>query len=498
MTATAAASSAQGAHGVRSRSTFLVLMCCVQLLLASSMTVVTVSLPNIQQDLGMAPANIQWAITAYGLTFGGLLLVGGRAADYFGRRLVLALGLAIFAAGGLACLFATSGLVLMSGRAGQGFGAALASPAAMSLLTATFTSPEERSRALGAWAAIGASGAVLGNVGGGILSAIANWRFSFAPIVGIAIVILAALRFVAPPGERNRTRRLGVVAGSLVTAGQAGVILGMSQAGAHGFASPRSWAPLAAAAGAFLLFVVAQRVSGTVLIPFSLFRSRSAFGFGFVCISFGTTMTVYYFSSFFLQDVRGFSGIQAGLAFGVWAGMIVTSAHVASRLVEPVGPRRLLAAAFAATSVGATTFAVSLREDTPFFPWICFSFVLLGIGVGAAGVTATVTAVSSLPREEQGLAAGVLNTCQQGGGIVALSVLIAVASTYTAGQAGTGPVSMAQELAGMQLAIGCAAAAALIAVPLALFALPRRVVQHAEADSEVPLARAEDLANPLS
>lgn len=486
------------AQRVRRPTVFLLLLCCVQLLFASSMTVVTVSLPSIQADLGMAAQNIQWAITGYGLTFGGLLLVGGRVADYYGRRRILGIGLGVFAAGGIACLFAPSGLIFVAGRAAQGLGAALASPSAMSLLTAAFTTPKERSRALGAWAAIGASGAVLGNVGGGLLSAIASWRFSFAPIAALAAIILALLPYFVPPGDRNRSRRLGVLGGTAVTSGLAGVILGMSQASGFGFTSPRAWGPLAAAAAAFSLFVVLQRVTGTVLIPFALFRSRSALGFAFVCASSGTTMGVYYFSSFFLQDVRGFSGTEAGLAFGLWAVTIVTAAHVASRYIESVGPRMLLASAFGMMSAGAVLFAVSLREATPFFPWICLSFVLLGLGLGAAGVTATVTALSSLPRSEQGLAAGVLNTCQMGGGIVTLSILIAVASTWSNNLAGSGAMSLAQELAGMQVAIACSAGVALLAIPLALFALPRQVVHHSEPEDAETRARAEGVASPLS
>ncbi|MFI7066830.1 MFS transporter [Kribbella sp. NPDC050124] len=458
----------------RRRLVFLMLMCCVQLLFSSSMTVMTVSLPGIGADFQMAKESLQWLITGYGLAFGGLLLVGGRVADYAGRRTTLVVGLIIFLAGGLACLVSVNGLMLIVGRAVQGIGAAFASPAALSLLTSTFRQTRERGRALGAWAAIGAAGLILGNVGGGLMSSLASWRYSFLPLLLIALTIVVVIPVQVPRGERNTTRRLGILSGALLSLSIGCAILGLSQVSTLGIESWRTWLPLVATVAGAALFALSQRITGTALIPFHLFRSRGALGFAFVALSTGTTMCIYYFSSFFFQDVRGMTGSQAGLAFGVWAATIVAGAQLASWLLPRAGARALLTSGFALVSVGAITYAASLSRTTPFVPWTMSAFILLGVGAGCAGVASTVTAFSSVPRGDQGLAAGVLNSAQQCGGILALSGYIAVASAHTSALRRAGVGDIPSDIAGIRHAVYWAATVAALVVPLALLGLPRR------------------------
>lgn len=452
-----------------------VLMCSIGFLVVVTFTMVMVALPLIQLDLAMEAGDLQWLITGYGLTFGGLLLAGGRLADYLGRRRALVLGLVVFGIGSVFCLAAPSGLLLVVGRAVQGAGGAVVMPAAMSILTSSFEAGRARTLALGGWAAVGSAGAALGNVLGGVLSSFAHWRWMFviqAAMVAVAVVLVfVVVRATAP----NRDRPPGVLSGALLTAALGAVILGMSLLSREGTASLTPWLVLAVVPVALIAFALVERASSAPLIPLGFLRRREALGYAFAALGSGTMMSCYYHSSLLLQQHMGFDGLQTGLAFVLWTTMTIITTQVASRLIGRFGPRLMLLIGFVITASGAALFALGIGGS--FFPLIALSFTCLGIGSGCVMITSMVLALSVLPDSEQGLASGILNATQQTGGVVMLSIMVLVAAATTASLVAGGMAAEPALLEGYRVVGIAATGLAVAAIVIAALGVPSRKAQ---------------------
>ncbi|MBW0089171.1 MFS transporter [Pseudonocardia sp. KRD-184] len=477
---------------VRGTGLFLALVCSTQFVLLVGGTVVTVSLPAIGAELALTPGQAQGVLTAFMLTFGCLLLLGGRAADVLGRRRLFLVGLAVFAVGSLLCAVATSAGLLIAARVLAGTGAAMASPAAMSLLTTVFVTPRERSRALGMWAAVGAIGATLGNVIGGLLTSVGGWRWIFLVNVPVCVLAFVAAFSLVPAVPRVRGQRLALPDGLLATGAVAALILGLTQV--QSGAVPLGAALVAVAVVLGGLFALLQARADDPLLPLSLFRTRTATAFLFVLITAGTSIGSYFTSSLYMQDTLGWSALQAGLAFVPWAALIAVVAQIVSRNLHRVGPRLLVPLALTSVAAGGTLLALSLRPGATYLTGLLPAFLLLGLGTGAAGVACTVTAMSGIPRRRHGVGAGALNSTQAVGSALAIALVALLAQLGTAfGPAGD---AVAATLAGQRFALLVASAVALLGAVLAAVVLPRRV--PAPAGPEADVALSPPAATPLT
>lgn len=478
------------------RGVFLTLMCSVQFVLLVGGTVVTVALPAIRADLGLDDAALQWVVTAFALPFGCLLLLGGRAADVFGRRRLFLAGLLVFAVGSLLCAAAPGPGLLIAARVLAGVGAAMASPAAMSLLTGVFVTPRDRGVALGAWAAVGAVGATLGNVLGGVLTSTGGWRWIFLVNVPVCVVAFVAAFAVVPairPAAGAARARLDVTGGLLVTAGLGALIAGLTTVRTAGGSAPPwtllPWALLGASALLLALFVLSQVLGTDPLLPPGLFRSRSSFAFLFVMVTAGTGLAGYFVSSLFLQEVLGWSALHTGLAFVPWAALIAVTAQVVSRNLHRTGPRLLVPSALLLVAAGSFVLARALGPDTDYATGLLPAFLLIGLGTGAAGVSCTVTAMSGVARRVHGVAAGALNSAQAIGGALSVAFVVLVGSGTTAAAVLRGATDLEARIEGHRLSLYAAAAVAAVGALLAVLTLPRRVPIPADAEEEVALSR---------
>lgn len=474
-------------RAVRHRGLFLALVCSAQFVLLVGGTVVTVSLPAIRRDLGLDDTQLQWVLTAFALTFGCLLLLGGRAADVFGRRRVFLVGVAVFAGGSLLCAVASGPGLLIAARALAGAGAAMASPAAMSLLTSVFVTPRDRSTALGAWAAVGAMGATLGNVLGGLLTSAGGWRWIFLINVPVCVVAFAGAFALVPVLPRERRRTLGVGSGLLATAGVGALIVGFGQLQVDG-PGPVAFGAFAAAALAVAMFVGVQARSADPLLPPALFRRRTSVGFLLVFVSAATGIGAYFSSSLYMQETLGWSALSAGLAFVPWAATTALVAQVVSRNLHRLGPRLLVPGALLVVAVGAALLGLQLAPAAGYGS-LLVPFLLLGSGTGAVGVSCTVIALSGVPRRRHGVGAGALNSTQPIGSAIAVAVVALLSGSAAARALAGGAEPVAAVLAGQRFALLVVAGVAVCGAVLAALVLPARVPVPAEADEDVVLSR---------
>ena len=410
------------------RWTALVLLCLAQFMLILDVTVVNVALPSIGDDLMISRSQLTWVVTAYVLTFGGLMLLGGRLADVVGRRRILLTGLALFTVSSLVCGLAGDGLLLVAGRATQGVGAALLSPAALSIITTSFHG-NERNRALGAWAVIGGSGAAVGVLLGGLLTAGPGWEWIFFANVPVGLAVLLTVPAVVPADPpRQDAGRLDVPGALLGTAAAVLLVYGLVEAGGSGWTAPQTLVPIAAAAVLGGAFVAVERAVRNPLIRVELLRQRTVVAGTFVMlVASGLMLSLFFLSSVYLQGVRGFDAVATGLTFLPAAVAITVGAHLAGQLVGRVGGRAVATAALALTALGIGLLSrLEAQSDviTEFLP----GYVLAALGLGPAFVVATTTALSRVPHDQAGLASGIVSTSHEIGGAIGVAAMSAVAA----------------------------------------------------------------------
>ncbi|MEV7883367.1 MFS transporter [Streptomyces sp. NPDC002817] len=405
----------------------------VQFLVSLDMSVVNVALPDIGTGLGFAPESLAWVVNAYALTFGGLLMLGGRLADIVGRRTVLITGFAVFGAASLLGGLAQAPGQLIAARAVQGVGAAALAPVALALITVNFAEGQARSRALGLWGASGAAGGAVGVLAGGLLTELAGWRAVMLVNVPFVVAVLAAARTAVPADAHPRTGtrpRLDVLGALLVTAGTTLLVLGLVRTEAHGWAAPQTTGPLAAAAVLLAAFVVTERRVRRPLLRLGLLARGPVLAANvFALLMSAGQFAVFYFTSLYLQEVLGYGPLAAGSAFLPFCVGIVIGSVIATRAVARVGPGALLLVGGLLGAAGFAGFAAAVAVDGGFLASILVPSAVGSVGIGLCFVPLGTAATAGVAPEETGMASGLLNSSRQVGGAVGLGVLTTVAAS---------------------------------------------------------------------
>lgn len=405
----------------------LVVIATAQLMVMLDMTIVNVALPTIQHDLHFSTTNLTWVIDAYVLVFGGLLLLGGRAGDIFGRRRMFTIGIALFAGASLLGGVATSQGWLIAARALQGIGAAIASPTALALVATTFDEGADRHRAMAVYAAMTGAGGALGLVLGGLLVETASWRWVFFVNVPIGATLLILAPIVLPKVD-GHGGRLDIPGALAVSGGMAALVYGLIRAPSSGWTD--RYTLLAFAIGVVLLitFAVIETRSREALIPPRFLRDRNrAGGFAVILLLGGAMLSLLYFLTQFLQEQLHYSSLVTGVAYLPIPIMVASSSLVVSRIIKHVGTRPFIVAGPLVAALGI--FWASYITATSSYWHVFGPLVVTGLGMGLTMVPVTVNAVSGVKNREQGLASSLLNTAQQVGGSLGLAVLVTIAAT---------------------------------------------------------------------
>src|SRR5947209_5029228 len=411
----------------------LVLLSAAQFVVVLDASIVNVALPSIGRALHFSTSNLPWVVNAYTLTFGGFLLLGGRAADLFGRRRVFLGGLVLFSFASLAGGLAQSEGWLIVARAVQGLGAAIVSPAALSIITTTFSEGAERNRALGMWGAVAGAGGAAGVLLGGILTSGLNWRWVLFVNVPIGIAAAALAPRTLPESRADDDTKTFDLPGAVtVTAGLALLVYAVVEAVNVGWGSSTTLLRLAGAAILLISFIVIERRARHPLMPFSIFRLRTLRGANIVGLLIGMSLfSMFFFISLYLQDVLGYSPIKTGLAYLPLAVGIILSAGAASQLVTRLGFKPPLIAGLLLIAGGLLWFSQVPAPGGAYLGDVLGPSLLAAVGLGFAFVPVTIAAVTGTEPHEAGLASGLINTSQQVGGALGLAILATVANSHT-------------------------------------------------------------------
>lgn len=418
--------------GNRRRWWGLVVIALAYLLITLDATIVNVALPTVQQDLDISAAGRHWVITAYTLAFAGLVVLGGRASDYIGHKRAFLIALAGLAVASIVGGAAVNPAMLLTARAGQGVFAALLGPTALSLLSNTFSDPDERGKAFAVFGAVlGASGGV-GLVLGGLLTEYLSWHWVL--FINVPIALIAAFGGVLTLTEnRNRQRgRFDVLGAVLVTAGLVLLVYGFSEAANRGWAAPLTLLPICGGAVLLGLFLVTQKSVSNPLIPLRILANRGRGGaYLAVLLAMVGLFGMFLFVSFYLQTVRGYSPLATGFAFLPQAVGTFVAAPLASRLVMRVPPRRLLVVGLLLGAAGMA-WLTGLNVDSGYALHVLPSLVVIGVGLGMAFPVAANLATFGVAESEAGVASATLNTSQQMGASLGTALLNTIAASSTA------------------------------------------------------------------
>jgi EmrB/QacA subfamily drug resistance transporter len=416
----------------RSKWLALALLATAQFVVVLDASIVNVALPSIGRDLNFSQDDLSWVVNAYTLFFGGFLLLGGRLADRIGRRRMFVAGMVLFALASLAGGLAQSELWLIIARSVQGLGAALVSPAALSIVTTTFTEGAERNKALGVWGAVAGSGGAAGVLLGGVLTKYAGWEW----VLFVNTPIGLAAAFVAPRllhESRDRSSKTFDVGGAVsVTAGLALFVYALVNANQAGWGSVETIVLGAIAVALLAAFVVIERRNAQPLVPFSIFRLQTLRGSNVVALLIGMSLfSMFFFISLYLQQILHYDALKAGFAYLPLALLIIVSAGVASQLVTKVGFKPTLIAGLVFITVGLLWFSRVSAPGGGYVSDVLFPSMLAAVGLGFAFVSVTIGAVAGTRDQDAGLASGLINTSQQVGGALGLAILAAIANAVT-------------------------------------------------------------------
>lgn len=470
-----------------------------QFMVVLDASIVNVALPSIQRDLHFSTSGLQWIVNAYTLTFAGFLLLGGRAADLYGRRRVFLVGLTVFTVSSLLGGLAQNQAWLVSARAMQGIGAAILAPATLTILTATFPEGPRRAWALGAWSAVSAAGASAGALLGGILTDFLSWRWILFVNVPVGIVALVAgLRFLPESRADLEHRHLDLAGAVTVTAGLVAVVYALVRTENYSWGSSEVLLPLALGLLLLAAFVVLQaRVSKAPLVPLRIFGSRSVTSGNVVMfMMFGALFGSWYFETLYMQHVLGYSPLQAGLAFLPQTLLIAAGAQVTARLVPKFGPRPLILAGTLTSGAGLAWLSQASTTST-FLLGLLGPFVLIGIGMGLAVTPIAVAGTAGVPPRDAGLASGLLNTSRTVGASIGLAALATIAANRTTSVLSDHAATTARTASaltdGYTLAFGIAAIVLVATAGVALITLPslQAINRSAAAEPEVQVRRLE-------
>ncbi len=410
----------------------LVLVCLAQFMVVLDATITNVALPSIQDDLDFSQGSLQWVINSYTLVFGGFLLLGGRAGDLFGRKRIFLAGVVIFTVASLANGLSQSGEMLIACRALQGLGAALVSPAALSIITTTFAEGEDRAKALGVWSAIAAGGAAFGLLLGGILTDLLSWEWIFFVNVPIGIAaFLLSLRYVPESVAPERPDTVDLPGAISVTAGLMVLVFALVKAQDYGWGSARTLGLGAVAVALLAAFVFIESRSKAPLIRLGIFRSRNISGANTVMLFvIGGMYAFFFLVSLYVQQVLGYSPLEAGLAFLPFTLGIIVGAGVSQPIARRI-PVHLIALMGIALAILGLVILRGAGVDGTYLGNLLPGIIPMSIGMGMTFLPLTLVATTGVSASDAGLASGLFNTSQQVGGALGLAVLSTIAATHT-------------------------------------------------------------------
>lgn len=448
----------------------LIVLCLVQFMLVLDDNVVNVALPSVRDELGFSGAGLAWVVNAYFLAFGGLLLLSGRAADLLGRRRVFLCGVALFGAASLACGLAQEPWQLVAGRFVQGAGSAMASPAALSLITLLFPGTQERAKAFGIWGAIAALGGTMGLVISGVLTGLASWRWIFLINLPVVVMALALLPRLVAESRATGRARLGVPGAVLGTGAVLSLVYGLLQAGDSGWGEATVAVPLVLAAVLAVSFCAAEARAAEPLVPLSFLASRTRAVANGATLLFSAAMyAMAFLLMIHLQTVLGYDPLKAGLSYLPFGAGILSGMWLSSRAVSRLGTRPALVGSFLITSAGLLLLS-GAEPGGGYASDVLPGMLVMSLGCGLSLPALTVAALTGTTGENAGLGSAVLSSVQQVGGAVGLAVLVTLATRRgdaladSAGplRAATEGYSLALTVAAALLALGAVLIAALL------------------------------------
>jgi EmrB/QacA subfamily drug resistance transporter len=472
----------------------LALTVTAQFMVILDVAVVVVALPAMKTDLGFSQEGVQWVVTAYSILFGGTLLLGGRLADLLGRRRVFAIGIAVFTVASVLSGLAWSEGALIGARALQGFGGALLSPAALSIIITTFTEGRERNRALGIWGAAAAGGGSAGVLLGGLLTSYAGWPWIFYVNVPVGLLVLAATPVLLRESRGLVAHRHFDFAGAAsVTAGLMLLVYGLVYAGEHSWSGATTVGLLAAAVALLAAFLVIEWRSPAPLLPLRLFRVRTLTAANAIMVTVGAlAFGNFFLVTLYLQEVLQFSAIETGVAFIAITLAIGTFSNVGQALTSRFGARRVLTTGLVLAAASIVLYA-RMPADGHYF-WDVFpALVLAGIGLGLSFVPVTIAALQGVHPVDAGVASGLINTTRQIGGAIGIAAVTTIAATVTRDDLRSHTASGAAALTdGYHAAFYALAAVALLGAAIAALFLrpPRPAVVTEEVGAPVALDEA--------
>ena len=415
----------------RRRWLALALLCVVQFMVVLDIAIVNVALPSIQSDLGFSQENLQWVISAYALVFGGFLLLGGRAADMLGRRRIFLVGIVVFTVASLLAGLAWSEASLIGARAFQGLGAAIITPAALSILSTTFSEGRERNIALGAWGAVGGFGAVAGVLLGGILTDALSWEWIFFVNVPVGVVGFALAPVLLDESHDARVKRFDVPGAVLVTGGLSSLVYAITQAGQDGWLAPQTLAVFAVSVALLAGFVGWELRHPEPLMRFGILQTRTVSGANVAGFIMGTALfSMFLMLTLYMQQVLGYSPMKTGVAYLAVAGTAIVWSAVAAQLVTRIGVKPVLVVGMAALTLGLLYFT-QVSVDGSYVADLLPGFLIIGVGIGFSFVPISIAALAGVQPAEAGLASGLINTSQQIGGALGIAALSTIATTQS-------------------------------------------------------------------
>jgi EmrB/QacA subfamily drug resistance transporter len=465
----------------------LAVVCAAFFMTILDVSIVNVALPSIATSLHFSREGLQWVITAYAITFGGFLLLGGRAADLFGRRRVFLVGVVVFTAASFVCGLASSAGVLIAARAVQGLGAAIISPSALSIVMTTFEEGKERNKALGIWGAMGGSGAAVGVLAGGVLTKYLGWEWIFFVNVPVGVIaFLLTPRFVRE--SREEQRAAPDVAGAVtVTAGIAFLVYAISKAPDHGWGSGWTLSRLALSVVLLAVFLVIEARVRNPVMPFSIFSIRTVAGANITGLLLGAvTFANFFILTLYVQQVLHYSALKTGVTFAATAGSAVAWAGLAQFLSTKVGPKPVMAIGFVAMTAGMVWYA-QIPAHASFASDLLPGYLLVGFALPFTWIPVSIAALAGVQQHEAGLASGLISTAQQVGGAIGVAVASSVSLSHFNHQLHLGVQFPAAFTSGSQWAFWVMVGVAAVSL-LATLTLIRR--DELESPGEVAVAEA--------
>jgi EmrB/QacA subfamily drug resistance transporter len=465
----------------------LALLSVVQFMVVLDIAIVNVALPSIQVDLGFSQENLQWVISAYALFFGGFLLLGGRAADLLGRRRIFLAGVVLFTLSSLLAGLAWSEASLIAARAFQGLGAAIITPAALSILSTTFSEGRDRNIALGVWGAVGGFGAAAGVLLGGILTDGLSWEWIFFVNVPVGVLSFVLAPLLLAESRDARVNRYDIPGAVLVTGGLSSLVYAITQAGQDGWMAAGTLGFFGAALALLAAFVAWERRHPEPLMRFGIFQTRTVTGANVAGLILGTAVfAMFLMLTLYMQQVLGYSAMKTGLGYLAVAGTAILWSAVAAQLVTRIGVKPVLVAGMAFLTAGLVYFT-QVSVGGGYLGDLLPGFLMIGIGLGFSFVPISIAALAGVQAAEAGLASGLINTTQQIGGALGIAALSTIATSQTENALADGAALPAALVDGFNGAFLAGVGIAGIGIVAALALIRREELETAPVEAEPAL-----------